>query len=67
MPGYAKTVFFPHRLTCILTFLCIADLVLVKFILLLGGISFETLKNYSECLQMQEVNTALVCVWIAVM
>lgn len=50
-----------------LTFLCITDLVLVKFILLLGGISFETLKNYSERLQMQEVNTALVCIWIAVM
>lgn len=56
-----------HRLFCILTFLCITDLVLMNFILLLGGISYETLRNYSEGLQMQEVNAALVCIWTAVM
>lgn len=59
--------FFLHRLVCILTFLSISDLVLVNFILLLGGISYETLKNYSKRLQKQEVNTALVCIWTAVM
>lgn len=59
--------FFFHRLICTLTFMCITDLVLGNFILLLGGISYETLKNYSKCLQTQEVNAALVRIWTAVM
>lgn len=58
---------FSHGLICALTFLCITDLVLVNFILLLGEISYEILTSQSERLQTREVNAALVHVSTAAM
>jgi len=62
-----KYFFFSHGLICALTFLCITDLVLVDFILLLGEISYEILTSQSERLQTREVNAALVHVCTAAM